>query len=110
MRHFTLFALLALSSFITGSPRRALAQWSSDPTVNTPVCTAPNDQTDPRIVSDGAGGFIAHVQTPASACDGCPYLRRARTSCCLGSPGTMTSPSFEIYTLISLRIPKSPRK
>jgi predicted lipoprotein with Yx(FWY)xxD motif len=34
------------------------AQWSTDPTVNTPICTAANNQGYPTIVSDGAGGAI----------------------------------------------------
>lgn len=37
---------------------RVQAQWSDDPTINTPNCTAANDQTYPTIVSDGAGGAI----------------------------------------------------
>jgi hypothetical protein len=40
-------------SFETG-----FAQWTSDSTVNTPVCNAVNDQRVPEIVSDGAGGAI----------------------------------------------------
>lgn len=32
--------------------------WSNDPYVNTPVCTAANTQTHPRMVSDGANGAI----------------------------------------------------
>ncbi len=39
-------------------PRLAAAAWPTDPTVNVPVCTAPNDQTVPQMVSDGAGGAI----------------------------------------------------
>lgn len=34
----------------------AKAQWSTNPTVNTPVCTALNKQIDPRILEDGTGG------------------------------------------------------
>ena len=41
--------VLVLSSF---------AQWSNDATVNTPVCTATDDQTNTAIVTDGAGGAI----------------------------------------------------
>ncbi len=36
----------------------ALSQWSSDPTVNTPICTAAGNQDAPTIVSDGSGGAI----------------------------------------------------
>ncbi len=32
--------------------------WSSDPTVNTPICTAVETQNDPAIVHDGTGGAI----------------------------------------------------
>lgn len=35
-----------------------LAQWSSDPNVNNPICTAVNNQVSASIVSDGAGGAI----------------------------------------------------
>jgi hypothetical protein len=34
------------------------AQWSNDPTVNTPICTAANYQQSPESVSDGSGGAI----------------------------------------------------
>ena len=37
---------------------QALAQWSTDPNVNNPICTATNIQSRPNIVSDGAGGAI----------------------------------------------------
>jgi hypothetical protein len=33
-------------------------QWSINPAVNTPVCTALNKQVDPRIIEDGKGGAI----------------------------------------------------
>ncbi len=36
----------------------ALAQWSSDPTVNLPICTDPHNQVGVAIASDGAGGAI----------------------------------------------------
>lgn len=36
----------------------ATAQWHSDSTTNTPVCTATNLQSNPRICSDGANGAI----------------------------------------------------
>lgn len=32
------------------------AQWSMDPAVNTPVCTAAEKQIDPRMMEDGKGG------------------------------------------------------
>lgn len=34
------------------------AQWNSNPSINTPVGLAVNDQIDPRIVTDGKGGAI----------------------------------------------------
>ena len=34
------------------------AKWPSDPTVNVPICTAADDQHEPQLVSDGAGGAI----------------------------------------------------
>ncbi|MBL7764866.1 MAG: T9SS type A sorting domain-containing protein [Chitinophagaceae bacterium] len=34
----------------------ASAQWSMDPSVNTPICTATNKQVDPRMMEDGKGG------------------------------------------------------
>jgi predicted lipoprotein with Yx(FWY)xxD motif len=36
----------------------ALAAWPSDPTINVPICTFVQNQTEPEIVSDGAGGAI----------------------------------------------------
>ena len=35
-----------------------IAQWSSDPTINNPICTATSDQENPVITSDGSGGAI----------------------------------------------------
>ena len=37
---------------------QALAQWSTDPNVNTAICTAASYQYGSTIVSDGAGGAI----------------------------------------------------
>ncbi len=34
------------------------AQWSGDPTANTPVCTATDSQISPKMISDGDGGAI----------------------------------------------------
>lgn len=47
----TLFFLLVLSHETSG-------QWSTDPSLNTPVAVLPNDQEFPTAVSDGAGGVI----------------------------------------------------
>jgi len=50
------FFSMILLLFIYISPIQS--QWSTDPTVNNPVCTAPLDQLYPKIVSDGFGGAI----------------------------------------------------
>ena len=50
------FFSIILLLFIYISPIQS--QWSTDPTVNNPVCTAPLDQLYPKIVSDGSGGAI----------------------------------------------------
>ncbi len=34
------------------------AQWSTDPMVNNPICTKPNQQQAPQIISDSEGGAI----------------------------------------------------
>jgi hypothetical protein len=44
-----------LLSLVGGSG--ALAQWTSDASVNTPVCTAPGDQTQPKIKRAPDGSF-----------------------------------------------------
>jgi hypothetical protein len=49
-----LFRIILISIILI--PLTLNAQWSSDPTVNTPLCTATNDQLDPAILSDGVGG------------------------------------------------------
>src|ERR1051326_2584271 len=36
----------------------AHSQWSHDPHVNNPVCTAAGFQSEPSIVTDGSGGAI----------------------------------------------------
>jgi subtilisin-like proprotein convertase family protein len=52
----TLILVLAIPLIATGG----LAQWSTDPTVNTPVCIAGSDQKETVVASDGAGGaFVA---------------------------------------------------
>lgn len=50
-----LFCCLILYFFIV---EEILPQWSTDPNINTPICTASNDQFFPNIISDGAGGSI----------------------------------------------------
>jgi hypothetical protein len=48
------FKIILLSVILI--PLTLTAQWSSDPTLNTPICTANNDQLSPAILSDGKGG------------------------------------------------------
>jgi hypothetical protein len=50
--------ILSCLMFFTIFMFPAVAQWSTNPNLNTPVCTASNDQYDARIISDGAGGSI----------------------------------------------------
>lgn len=50
-----LFCCLILPFFFF---EEILPQWSTDPNINTPICTASNDQFLPNIISDGAGGAI----------------------------------------------------
>lgn len=49
--------VLALAMLACGV-RAAHAVWPNDPTVNVPLCTAPQDQLNGDIVQDGAGGAI----------------------------------------------------
>ena len=64
MKYYLLVSWICLigSSFFSINSQ---AQWSTDPTVNTAICTAPNDQlsslpqqSGPAMVSDGSGGAI----------------------------------------------------
>jgi predicted lipoprotein with Yx(FWY)xxD motif len=50
--------VLALVLQWTGFGARCDAQWSHDPILNNPLCTAPGDQSYPCMVSDGEGGAI----------------------------------------------------
>lgn len=50
------FFSIILLLFIYISPIQS--QWSTNPTINNPLCTAPLDQLYPKIVSDGSGGAI----------------------------------------------------
>ena len=51
-------ALSIAAAIPFGAFHPALAQWSTNPALNTPVCTASGAQHFPAIVSDGAGGAI----------------------------------------------------
>ena len=55
---FTALALIIAVTFAPAGARRALADWPTDPSVNLPVCTATNSQSQPQIVPDSAGGAI----------------------------------------------------
>jgi hypothetical protein len=60
MKHIHLpFRLIMLSIFVWQfSITAAHAQWSTDPSVNTPITTAANAQYWQTMVTDGAGGTI----------------------------------------------------
>jgi hypothetical protein len=60
-RKMPLLALSVMLSLliIVSVPQLALADWSTDTTVNTPVTTAPDTQGAHFIVADGGGGFFA---------------------------------------------------
>jgi predicted lipoprotein with Yx(FWY)xxD motif len=52
------------------------AQWSTDPTVNTPISTAANAQYWQKMVSDGAGGAIITWQDSRMANNNDIYAQR----------------------------------
>ncbi|TAK66489.1 MAG: T9SS type A sorting domain-containing protein [Bacteroidetes bacterium] len=58
MKRFSTIMILSFLMFFTLLSLPAVAQWSTNPNLNTPVCTAPDYQDDPVIISDGAGGSI----------------------------------------------------
>ncbi|MBL0044139.1 MAG: hypothetical protein IPP33_06965 [Flavobacteriales bacterium] len=49
---------LALASLLLTVSPGVRSQWTSDPAVNTPISVGADDQSDPRIISDGEGGAI----------------------------------------------------
>jgi hypothetical protein len=55
---------------------REAEAWSSDSSVNTPVCTAADDQTRPAMVSDGTGGAIVVWQDHRSGTGQKIYAQR----------------------------------
>jgi hypothetical protein len=64
MKNYILVFLICLMG-VTIFSISSQAQWSTDPTVNTAICTAPNDQlsslpqqSGPAMMSDGSGGAI----------------------------------------------------
>ena len=52
------FAVTLAFALAVVLPAVALAAWPNNALVNLPLCTAANNQTNPRIVADGAGGAI----------------------------------------------------
>lgn len=51
----TLLKILYCSLFFV---QVSFPQWTTDSTINTKVCQAPNDQEYPQMISDGTGGTI----------------------------------------------------
>lgn len=47
-----------LLAFFIGVGTLCQAQWNTDPSANTPVCTENNYQIDLRMMEDGVGGFF----------------------------------------------------
>lgn len=52
------FAAAAASALLAMMPATALAAWPADARINLPVCVAEGEQSEPALVSDGAGGAI----------------------------------------------------
>ncbi|MDD1749680.1 MAG: hypothetical protein LUO89_07370, partial [Methanothrix sp.] len=50
--------LVAIATMFCASLQTALAQWSSDSTVNTAIAVATGSQSAPSVFSDGAGGGL----------------------------------------------------
>lgn len=48
--------LLLISLTLVSQFNKANAQWSTDPAINTPVCTATANQREQRLLKDGKGG------------------------------------------------------
>ena len=55
----SLFGLLLTILLLIHIPQKGSAQWSNDPTVNTPVCNQADGQSGSCAVSDGSDGVIA---------------------------------------------------
>lgn len=53
----SVLAMVVAAAILASCPA-ALAQWSFDPLVNNPICTATGNQRSPATISDGAGGAI----------------------------------------------------
>ena len=57
MKNFKLL-IIALLIVLTSNSRFLYSQWSTDPTVNNPICIAGSEQNHINITSDGDGGAI----------------------------------------------------
>jgi len=55
MKKRILFSVLFLIVSLSGN---IYSQWSTDPTVNNPICTEGHTQEYPAITGDGSGGAI----------------------------------------------------
>ena len=61
-----LIPIIAASILLSISP--AAAYWSDDPGVNTPIHADADQQTTPRVASDGAGGaIVAYFKYPSGS-------------------------------------------
>jgi hypothetical protein len=72
------FVVLLCAVFLIHAHGRA--QWSTDPSVNNPLCTAPNDQDAAVIVSDGVGGAIVAWEDFRSGTHSENYVQRINAS------------------------------
>ena len=68
------------------------AQWSSNPAVNTAICTASGSQQFPKIVSDGLGGAIITWQDIRGGVNTDIYAQYVLAGGLLG--GSCTNPSI----------------
>jgi hypothetical protein len=93
--------LLGLLLFFV--PLYGMAQWSTDPAINTAVSTITNDQTAPVIVTDGAGGAIIAWQDHRNGNDDIYAQRIGADGTLLWSPseGQMSESSTEEGIAIS---------
>jgi len=93
-------ASLALACVLAcAAPPPALAQWSSDPSVNTPICTEPGSQALPRPVPDGDGGLIVAWSDARSGAPALYAQRLDRFGYPLwGVGGQLVSPNLTEWT------------
>jgi len=70
------FVLVMAVLLVTGLPLLALAAWSPSSTVNNLISDAADDQDNPELVSDGAGGAIIVWTDYRSTTDDDIYAQR----------------------------------